>query len=234
MNTLFFIPARGGSKGIPSKNIVDLNGVPLIIYSIKLAQQFVSNNNICLSSDDENIIKVARDYGLGVPFKRPKRISTDSATTLDAIIHALNFYKKKGVIYDNVVLLQPTSPLRLKRDVSNALKLYKDGIDLVMTAFKYKSNPFATFYMKGKNGKVQKLINKKVKGDRRQDVQDVYKLNGAVYVFNVQTIKKKINRRMLISEMLEINSVDVDYPVDLRVCEFYLKEGIVKLDYSLV
>ena len=112
MKILYIIPARGGSKGIPHKNIKPLNGKPLIYYTIDVARQLTSDENICVSSDDAEIIQAVEDYGLKVPFKRPDHLSTDTATTNDVLLHALNFYQSKGINYEVIILLQPTSPLR--------------------------------------------------------------------------------------------------------------------------
>ena len=106
MKTLFLIPARGGSKGIPRKNIKELNGKPLIQYSIDVARRLTGDENICVSTDDREIIEVVEKSGLEVPFIRPESLAADTATTNDVICHALNFYKDKGTAYDNIVLLQ--------------------------------------------------------------------------------------------------------------------------------
>jgi len=117
MNILYLIPARGGSKGIPHKNIKSLAGKPLIYYSIDVARELTTDDNICVSTDDNEIIKVVENYGLKVPFKRPDELATDNATTNDVILHAINFYESIGKQYDIIVLLQPTSPLRKSQHV---------------------------------------------------------------------------------------------------------------------
>ena len=112
MKLLYLIPARGGSKGIPRKNIKELSGKPLIAYSIDVARQLTDDCNICISTDDDEIMQVVTSYGLTVPFKRPDFLATDSVGTYEVILHAIDFYENLGVNYDAVVLLQPTSPLR--------------------------------------------------------------------------------------------------------------------------
>ena len=109
MNLLYLIPARGGSKGIPHKNIKLLCGKPLITYSIDVARQLTDDQNICVSTDDEKIIQTVTDYGLAVPFKRPVCLATDSASTYDVLLHAIKFYENLGKQYDGIVLLQPTT-----------------------------------------------------------------------------------------------------------------------------
>ena len=108
MKILVIIPARGGSKGIPHKNIKPLNGKPLIHYTIDEAREIVGDEDICVSTDDPEIIKCVEDYGLKVPFVRPEELATDTAGTYEVLLHALNFYEKQGRHYEVVLLLQNT------------------------------------------------------------------------------------------------------------------------------
>ena len=133
MNILVIIPARGGSKGIPHKNVKELNGKPLICYSIDAARQLTTDENICVSTDDDVIIKVVEDYGLKVHFKRPAELATDCAGTNGVLLHALEFYEKQGRKYDVVVLLQPTSPFRETKSLKEAVALYTSDIDMVVS-----------------------------------------------------------------------------------------------------
>ena len=124
MNPLVIIPARGGSKGIPHKNIKPLNGKPLICYSIDVARQFTSDQNICVSTDDDKIIDVVEQYGLQVPFKRPAELATDTASSNDVLLHVLNFYEQQGKTFDVIILLQPTSPFREVGFLKEAMSLF--------------------------------------------------------------------------------------------------------------
>ena len=124
MKTLYLIPARGGSKGIPHKNIRPLCGLPLIGYSINVAREFADDCDICLSTDDPEIAETARKMGLDVPFMRPDSLATDKSGSYEVMLHALDFYHNRGVDYDRLVLLQPTSPMRTADDVRRALELY--------------------------------------------------------------------------------------------------------------
>ena len=103
MRPLVIIPARGGSKGIPHKNIKELGGKPLICYAIDAARKFTTDDNICVSTDDADIIKVVEKYGLSVPFKRPDYLATDNAGTNGVLLHALKFYEEKGCRFDMIV-----------------------------------------------------------------------------------------------------------------------------------
>ena len=117
-DTLFIITARGGSKGIPGKNIKPLNGKPLLYYSIDIARHFVKDNLICLSTDSDEIIKSANAYGLNVPFVRPNELSGDEAGTYEVLLHAIGHCESNGIKFSKVVLLQPTSPFRKKEALS--------------------------------------------------------------------------------------------------------------------
>ncbi len=122
-STLFIIPARGGSKGIPRKNISLLAGRPLIAYSIDVALQFAAPEMVCLSTDDEEIRLTAESLGLPVPYRRPAEFAADNSGSREVILDAMDYYDRRGIGYDKVVLLQPTSPLRSAADVEQALSL---------------------------------------------------------------------------------------------------------------
>ena len=133
--TLFLIPARGGSKGIPRKNIKVLDKKPLICHSIDIAKHFVDDAFICVSTDDLEIKSVCENYGLNVPFLRPAQLATDTAGSDEIIMHALEFYQKQSINIEKIVLLQPTSPFRKATHVENAMDLYEQNI------FKTTPNP---------------------------------------------------------------------------------------------
>lgn len=236
MNPLFLITARGGSKGIPGKNIKKLNGIPLMNYAIELARQFTNDAHICLSTDDAKIISVAKQQGLFVPFVRPKHLASDTAGSYEVIQHALNWYRTKGIDHDVVVLLQPTSPFRLKKHVAEALKKYNSKIDMVVSVNKLAGNPYATIYKKNVGDHIQKAFPAKKPGERRQDAEGLYELNGAVYVFNARSLDKNpISqfKKIKMVEMEAVNSADIDVPLDWKWCEFLLKEKYVKLDFKI-
>jgi N-acylneuraminate cytidylyltransferase len=121
---LILIPARGGSKGIPHKNIKQLGGRPLIYYSIDIARQVVVDADICISTDDLEIKKCVEDYGLKVPFVRASCLATDDATTNDVILDALKYYETNGVVYKAIILKKPKKPLRQFNHLKEAIELY--------------------------------------------------------------------------------------------------------------
>ena len=222
-DTLFVIPARGGSKGLPGKNIKDLCGKPLIAYSIDVARAFVDDENICISTDSEEIKKVVQEYGLHVPFLRPNYLATDTATSNDVLIHAVNYYREKGRHYKRLCLLQPTSPLRTIEDVEGALNLYTDEIDMVsgMT----KSHAPSILNEENEDGFMVSVFNKDGLG--RQFVKEMYETNGAVYVINIQSLLEKGMKgftRKIKYVMSKEHSVDIDDIIDFRLVETILKE----------
>ena len=221
MKTLYVIPARGGSKGIPHKNIKPLAGKPLIGYSIDVARQLAADDDICLTTYDPDIAATAESMGLNVPFLRPASLATDTCGTYEVLIHALDFYRDRGIDYDTLVLLQPTSPMRTADDVRAAMALYSPDIDMVVTVKEAASNPYYNCYETDNDGFLH--ISKGDGGyTRRQDAPKVWEYNGAVYVINVESLRRMplsafTRRRM--SVMPAERSVDLDTPVDWLIAE---------------
>jgi CMP-N,N'-diacetyllegionaminic acid synthase len=230
MKILYLIPARGGSKGIPGKNIKKLSGKPLICYSIDNAKVLSKVENICVSTDDPKIIKVAEEYGLKVPFVRSKVLATDKTSMNDVIVDAINFYEKKGFYYDAIVLLQPTSPFRAVKHVKEAIKLFSSNIDMVVSVTESEANPYFNLFEENADGFLGR--SKKGKFTRRQDCPKVYKYNGAIYVINIKSLKsKKLHafskvRKYFMDEKL---SVDLDTTMDWDFAEFLIKNKKIKL-----
>lgn len=226
MKILVVIPARGGSKGIPHKNIKPLDGKPLINYTIDIARAIVADEDICVSTDDEEIIQVVEEYGLKVPFKRPDELATDTAGTYEVLLHALKYYEQKGRHYDVVLLLQNTSPFRKAEQVKEALKLYTLEVDMVVSVKECPANPYYCVFEEDNNGFLHVC-----KGDgnifRRQDAPKVYEYNGAIYIMNVETLKTthmhKMQKRVKYV-MDELSSFDLDTMWDWQMAEMIKKE----------
>lgn len=231
MRPLVVIPARGGSKGIPHKNIKRLGGKPLICYAIDAARKFTSEENICVSTDDDAIIKVVEDYGLIVPFKRPDFLATDNAGTNGVLLHALDFFEQKGNHYDVVVLLQATSPFRRVDDVIAAVKLYDESLDMVTSVMPARCNPYYDGFEDNAEGL---LTISKGNGtiERRQDAPQVWQQNGAVYVINpIQLRAKGLAGMTRIRKyvMDELHSIDLDNILDWKIAELMLEEKLVEI-----
>lgn len=229
MKPLIIIPARGGSKGIPHKNIKRLNGKPLIHYTIDVARQIVPDEDICVSTDDTDIIKCVEDYGLRVPFVRPDKLATDKAGTYEVLLHAMDYYEQEGKQYDTIILLQNTSPFRTVKHVKDAMAIYKSDIDMVVSVNVTRSNPYYNCFEEGENGFLIKTLDSSLL-TRRQEAPQTYEYNGAIYVFNADSLRKEhygnFTRRVKYV-MDEIHSIDLDNMMDWKFAEFIIKEGLV-------
>ncbi len=220
---LYIIPARGGSRGIPHKNIKLMCGKPLIAYSIDAARRAgAPDSHILVSTDDEEIARVVVDNaGLTVPFMRPDALATDTAGSREVILHAMDEADRMGLRYDVVVLLQPTSPMRTADDITAALSLYRDGVDMVVSVAEAPCNPYYDCFETDADGVLHVS-----KGDglitRRQDAPPAWVYNGAVYVINPASI-----RAMALGEfpvripyvMPRSRSIDLDTPLDWTIAE---------------
>lgn len=227
MRTLVIIPARGGSKGIPRKNIKPFVGKPLIYYTIDCARAICPDEDICVSTDDAEIISVVEQYGLKVPFVRPAELATDTAGTYEVLLHALDFYEKRGTHYDVVVLLQNTSPFRTPQHLIEALSLYREDVDMVVSVKECDANPYYCVFEENQEGFLHIC-----KGDgnifRRQDAPKVYEYNGALYVMNAEVLKTthmhKMQKRVKYV-MDHFSSFDLDTMWDWKMAEMIKKEN---------
>lgn len=227
MKILVIIPARGGSKGIPHKNIKPLAGKPLIYYTIDTARQIVSDEDICVSTDDQEIILCVEDYGLKVPFVRPSEFATDTAGTYEVLLHALKYYEQQGKTYDVVILLQNTSPFRTPEQVKEALALYNSDLDMVVSVKECSANPYYCVFEENTEGFLNIC---KGKGNiiRRQDAPKVYEYNGAIYVINPKSLKEmplyKFTKRIKYV-MDEKSSLDLDTMNDWHMAELLISKS---------
>lgn len=225
MTPLYIIPARGGSKGIPHKNIKPLGGRPLIAYAIDGARGAgADDRHIILSTDDPAIAETARSLGLPVPYMRPAALATDTAGSREVILDAMDWADSQGIAYDCVVLLQPTSPFRTTDDILGALAAFTPGADMVVSVCESASNPYYNMFETDAEGYLE--ISK---GDglitRRQNAPRVWEYNGAVYVINPQSIRAMAMgafRRRIPYVMPAERSVDLDTPADWLIAETML------------
>jgi len=223
---LFVIPARGGSKRLPKKNIKLLAGKPLICYSIDVARQLTDDSSICISTDSDDIISVVGDYGYKVPFRRPDELASDTATTNEVLVHAINYYKELEKEYKYIVLLQVTSPLRRKEDILNALSLIDDRCDMVVSVC--KSHAASVICHENEDGFLTPTLKKNY--GRCQDFKgEYYEFNGSIYAMKVKALLEKgmstFNRKKYV--MPEILSTDIDTEEDFIETEAklqYLKQ----------
>jgi CMP-N,N'-diacetyllegionaminic acid synthase len=230
MKTLFLIPARSGSKGIPHKNIKMFNGKPLIGYAIDIARKFASDKDICVSTDGDDIINTVENYGLTVPFKRPGELATDQSGSYGVMLHALEFYENLGRHYDTMVLLQPTSPFRKLENVKACIDKYEQGnYDMVVSVMEATTNPFYNCFISDKYGYLKRLVDS-TNIVRRQDAPKAYEFNGSCYVINAAILKQMpLNEFAHIGfvEMDEIHSLDLDTILDWKFAEMIIKEHLL-------
>lgn len=233
MKILYLIPARGGSKGIPHKNIKLLNGKPLIYYTIDIARCMADDEDICVSTDDDEIINIVEEYGLHILFKRPDALATDECGTYKVILQALDFFEKKGKIYDTVVLLQPTSPFRTVNNVKSCIEIYsQERRDMVVSVKESSTNPYYNCFKADNSGTLEPLFNEII--TRRQDAPKIYEYNGAVYVMNVEKLREKSysefnNISYVIMD--ELSSVDLDTIIDWKFAEMIISENLINDGY---
>lgn len=228
MKPLVLIPARGGSKGIPGKNIKPLNGKPLIHYTIEAAIAVFPLERIFVSSDDEAILSSSRDAGVQNLIKRPDELSTDTASSYDVIRHIMNLAENNDLEFDTVVLLQATSPFRNAEHLREAVELYSNELDMLVSVKIADENPYYSLFEENSAG----YLNKSKEGNytRRQDCPEVYAYNGAIYIMNrVSLEKNQISEFKKIRKYIMPNStsIDLDTPLDWKIAEVLMQEGLV-------
>jgi CMP-N,N'-diacetyllegionaminic acid synthase len=225
-NTLVVIPARGGSRGVPGKNIKLLNSKPLIQFTVDVARSLFSDQQIIVSTDDEQIINVVKNLGLNVPFTRPAELATDTASTYEVLLHAMQYAEQSGIQFDKVLLLQPTSPFRTQINIEEAFTLYHENLDMVVSVKETKSNPYYVLFEEDEHG----FLVKSKQGNfiRRQDCPQVWEYNGALYIMNKSRLKlappaafTQIKKYV----MNEFESHDIDTLMDWAIAEHLIKHN---------
>jgi CMP-N,N'-diacetyllegionaminic acid synthase len=191
---LGLIPARGGSKRLPGKNIKLLSGKPLIAWTIEQALSSKYLDKIIVSTEDEEIAKVSRKHGAEIPFMRPLELAADTAKAIDAITHAIEYFEKKGVIFDFLALLEPTSPLRASDDIDNAIKLLIDNADsadsLISIGKVTLEHPFMAQSI-NEEGFIIPFVENKASFARLQDIpKEAYIPYGVIYLSKVDRLKE--------------------------------------------
>lgn len=218
------IPARGGSKGVPRKNIRDLAGRPLIAWTIAEAKKSRYLDRCIVSTEDAEIKKIAEEFGGEVPFLRPKEMAQDSTASIDVVLDVLE--KLPG--YDYVVLLQPTSPLRTAEDIDGAIAFCMEhGADSCVSITEAEHSPYWMYQMDGAQ-RMRPLMDASVKESyQRQKLPQVYRLNGAVYVNQVDAL---LVRHSLIEKdtvgyiMQQERSYDIDTILDFEIVEMMARK----------
>lgn len=228
---LSLIPARGGSKGIKNKNIIDLSGQPLISYTIisSLGSKFIDRTVV--TTDSKAIAEVSKNYGADVPFIRPVELASDESKTIDAVLHAINTLEKMGDTYDVLVLLQPTQPLRTVSDIDGAIEFFfKRNLRGLTSVSPVEDNPLLIRTI-NENGELSSLLEMN-STCRRQDMPEHYRVNGCLYINQISTLtfQTSFNDNPIGYIMERSHSVDIDDLSDVIMAEYFLNKAVKKID----
>jgi CMP-N-acetylneuraminic acid synthetase len=235
MKVLFVITARGGSKGVPGKNIRVLGGMPLIAYKIIAAKKCQYESRIIVSTDDEDIAEIAKKYGAEVPFVRPAELATDSASSADVVLHAMNWVNENSnETYDYVCLLEPSSPFASYKDLNEALRLIEENDADTLLGMKEADVTTNFIHSLDKDGRLSKFYYaiKDLKSIRRQDQEKEYTMNGCMYIARWEYFMKN---KLFHSEnsipyiMPEEHSIEIDTMLDYEFACRIVEKGLIDM-----
>ncbi len=220
---LVIIPARGGSKRLPRKNVLDLNGKPLIAYTIKAGLKSKYIDKVIVSSDDDEILQVSEIYGANV-IKRPDELASDTATSFDAIKHTIENSEK----YEYIVLLQATSPLRDAHNIDKAIELLESkNADAVVSVCEMDHSPLWSNTL-DESLSMERFLRDEVLNKRSQDLEKYYRLNGAIYICKTDKLLENesffVKKNIFAYAMDRKSSVDIDEEIDFKMAENLLKK----------
>lgn len=220
------IPARGGSKGLPGKNIRILCGKPLVAHSIAQAKDSRYLDEVVVSTDDKTIAEISEKYGARVPFLRPAEFATDTARMADVILHTLDWAVSEGAASDISVLLQPTSPLRLASDIDGAIEaLFAKNAKAIVSVCEAEHHPHLMNALP-EDGCMKNFMKPEFKNLTRQEVTTSYRINGAVYIAYPGYLKKNLGwlgDDTYAYIMPKERSIDIDDKLDFSIAEFLMK-----------
>ena len=221
---LAIIPARGGSKRLPRKNVLDLCGKPLIAYSIETGLQSKYIDKVVVSSDDEEILQISKEFGAEA-IKRPDILASDTATTFDAIKHTIDSLEK----YEYIVLLQATSPLRNSKHIDEAIELLEEKkADAVVSVCEMEHSPLWSNTLDDTLS-MNNFLKDEVLNKRSQDLEKHYRLNGAIYICKTELLLKEksffLKENIFAYIMDRKSSIDIDEEIDFKKAEFFLKQS---------
>jgi len=223
------IPARGGSKGVPGKNIKELDGKPLIAYTIEAALGAKGVDRVIVTTDDEAIADVARKYGAEVPFMRPAELASDTAAAPDVYVHAVEFMSKEmGQPIEKFMVLLPTVPLRTSQHIDEAIELFnKEKADTLLSMTE-ADTPATWYHYRDENGRVHNAGFGAGDVMKNRQTNEAYIIpNGAIYILDYKLVKEKRTYycdNTIAYVMKSEDSVDIDYPIDFEIAEFFMKK----------
>ena len=227
MKILTIIPARSGSKGLPGKNIKNLQGKPLVAWSIEQGLSSKHINEVIVSTDCAEIADIAKQFGARVPFLRPDYLATDTATTADVLIHMIKELESMGEVYDYILLLEPTSPLRSGKDIDQAIEMLANtnNAKSIVGISKVESQHPSFCVSLSKEGFLESKNDFKVL--RRQEIEDLFYYEGSIYFSEIATYIEKKNfyhEKTLGLEMPKWKAFEIDDEVDFIIVEALLKK----------
>jgi CMP-N,N'-diacetyllegionaminic acid synthase len=230
---LAVIPARGGSKRLPRKNILDLAGKPLIAWTIEAALSSEYIDSVVVSTDNESIADISKKYGADVPFMRPDNLATDKSTSIDVILHSINQLEELGKKYDYIILLQPTSPLRTAQNIDEAIALLKtQKCDAVISVCEANHSPLWSNILP-EDHSMSGFLKDEVVNKRSQDLEKFYRLNGAIYLCNIRSLKLEntffLKKNCIAYKMEQDKSVDIDSRIDFLYALTLINQSTVEL-----
>lgn len=228
MKILATIPARGGSKGVPRKNIKKLGGKPLIAYTIETALKTKCIDRTIVSTDDPEIAEIAKSYGAEVPFLRPSYLAEDNVPALPVIQHLVKELEKENYEPDIVIVLQPTSPFRKSEYIQRAVdKLIETNADCIITLSEVEQHPYRMRKLVGDKPIPLFEIDEKVLYAQRQDFPEIYMMNGAICACKKEVMMKQTvfygqDIRAIVIDRL--SALDIDTPLDFQIAESLIKK----------
>ncbi|MBE6097708.1 MAG: acylneuraminate cytidylyltransferase family protein [Schwartzia succinivorans] len=226
MTNIAIIPARSGSKGLKDKNIKLMNGKPLLSYSIVAAKESGIFDEIMVSTDSQRYADIAIKYGASVPFLRSSENSSDTADSWDMVLEVLNNYRELGSEFDTICLLQPTSPLRIGRDISEAYKDFRNNdVDALTSVCEVDHSPLWTMMLA--EDRMLTEYRKHSSNAPRQKLATYYRVNGAIYIRKIEYSKNGINlldAKEIAFIMDKIRSVDIDDELDFAIGEYLMSK----------
>ena len=224
---LGLIPARGGSKGLPRKNIKLLLGKPLIAWTIEQALASKYLDKVVVSTDDEEIAKISKKYGAEVPFIRPKELATDKTKGIDVVLHTIRWMEENGKSYDFLMLLQSTSPLRTFEDMDKAIELlFLKKAKAIVSVCEVEHHPYWSNTLP-EDGCMKNFIRKEIMNKNRQELPIFYRLNGAIYLAYCDYIKNQksfFGEKTFAYVIPKGRSIDIDNEVDFKLAKILMKK----------
>jgi CMP-N,N'-diacetyllegionaminic acid synthase len=224
---LAIIPARGGSKRLPRKNVLDLCGKPLITYSIEAGLKSKYIDKVMVTSDDEEILSISKEYGANT-ISRPEELASDIATTFDAVKHTIDNVEK----FDYIVLLQPTSPLRSEKHLDEAIELLQQkNADAVVSVCEMDHSPLWCNTLP-EDGSMKTFLKEELLNKRSQDLDKYFRLNGAIYICKMDKLLENkgffLKDNIYAYKMDKKNSIDIDDEFDFELAHLFIKyEGMI-------